>query len=32
MGTSPADTLAGFEAVLTSVKHPPGPGPPGSAR
>jgi uncharacterized protein (TIGR03083 family) len=25
-GTSPADTLAGFEAVLTSVKHPPGPG------
>jgi uncharacterized protein (TIGR03083 family) len=25
-GTSPAGTLAGFEAVLTSVKHPPGPG------
>ena len=25
-GASPADTLAGFEAVLTSVKHPPGPG------
>lgn len=26
LGTSPAGTLAGFEAVLTSVKHPPGPG------
>ncbi len=26
-GATPADTLAGFEAVLTSVKHPPGPGP-----
>jgi uncharacterized protein (TIGR03083 family) len=25
-GTSPAGTLTGFEAVLTSVKHPPGPG------
>ena len=25
-GTSPAGPLAGFEAVLTSVKHPPGPG------
>ena len=24
-GTSPADTLAGFEAIVTSVKHPPGP-------
>ena len=24
-GDSPADTLAHFEAVLTSVKHPPGP-------
>jgi uncharacterized protein (TIGR03083 family) len=24
-GATPADTLAGFEAVLTSVKHPPGP-------
>lgn len=24
-GASAADTLAGFEAVLTSVKHPPGP-------
>jgi uncharacterized protein (TIGR03083 family) len=24
-GGTPADTLAGFEAVLTSVKHPPGP-------
>lgn len=24
-GAAPADTLAGFEAVLTSVKHPPGP-------
>jgi uncharacterized protein (TIGR03083 family) len=24
-GGSPADTLAGFEAVQTSVKHPPGP-------
>jgi uncharacterized protein (TIGR03083 family) len=24
-GGSPADTLAGFESVLTSVKHPPGP-------
>lgn len=24
-GTSPADTLARFEAVQTSVKHPPGP-------
>lgn len=24
-GDSPADTLAGFEAVITSVKHPPGP-------
>jgi uncharacterized protein (TIGR03083 family) len=24
-GDSPADTLANFEAVLTSVKHPPGP-------
>ena len=24
-GTSPAGPLAGFEAVLTSVKHPPGP-------
>jgi uncharacterized protein (TIGR03083 family) len=24
-GDSPADTLAGFEAVQTSVKHPPGP-------
>jgi uncharacterized protein (TIGR03083 family) len=24
-GSSPADTLAGFESVLTSVKHPPGP-------
>ena len=24
-GSSPADTLAGFEAVETSVKHPPGP-------
>src|SRR5437879_4911386 len=23
-GGSPADTLAGFEAVITSVKHPPG--------
>jgi uncharacterized protein (TIGR03083 family) len=25
MGGSPGDTLAGFESVLTSVKHPPGP-------
>jgi uncharacterized protein (TIGR03083 family) len=25
LGTTPADTLTGFEAVLTSVKHPPGP-------
>jgi uncharacterized protein (TIGR03083 family) len=25
LGASPADTLAGFETVLTSVKHPPGP-------
>lgn len=24
-GGSPADTLAGFEAVISSVKHPPGP-------
>jgi uncharacterized protein (TIGR03083 family) len=24
-GSSPADTLAGFEAVQTSTKHPPGP-------
>lgn len=24
-GNSPADTLAGFEAVINSVKHPPGP-------
>ncbi len=24
-GGSPADTLAGFETVLTSVRHPPGP-------
>jgi uncharacterized protein (TIGR03083 family) len=24
-GSSPADTIAGFEAVVTSVKHPPGP-------
>jgi uncharacterized protein (TIGR03083 family) len=24
-GATPADTLTGFEAVLTSVKHPPGP-------
>jgi hypothetical protein len=24
-GGSPADTLAGFEAVEASVKHPPGP-------
>jgi uncharacterized protein (TIGR03083 family) len=24
-GTTPADTLANFESVLTSVKHPPGP-------
>ena len=24
-GSSPADTMARFEAVLTSVKHPPGP-------
>ena len=24
-GTSPADTLAGFEAVVNSVRHPPGP-------
>jgi uncharacterized protein (TIGR03083 family) len=24
-GASPADTLANFESVLTSVKHPPGP-------
>ncbi len=24
-GATPADTLAGFEAVVTSVKHPPGP-------
>ncbi len=24
-GASPADTLANFEAVVTSVKHPPGP-------
>ena len=24
-GSSPADTLARFEAVVTSVKHPPGP-------
>ena len=24
-GSSPADTVAGFEAVVTSVKHPPGP-------
>ena len=25
LGASPADTLAGFESVLTWVKHPPGP-------
>src|ERR1700750_938390 len=25
-GASPADTLANFESVMTSVKHPPGPG------
>jgi uncharacterized protein (TIGR03083 family) len=25
-GSSPADTMTRFEAVLTSVKHPPGPG------
>jgi uncharacterized protein (TIGR03083 family) len=25
LGGSPGDTLAGFESVLTSVKHPPGP-------
>ena len=25
LGAAPADTLAGFEAVLTSVTHPPGP-------
>lgn len=25
LGASPADTLAGFEKVQTSVKHPPGP-------
>ena len=25
-GASPADTLANFESVVTSVKHPPGPG------
>jgi len=25
LGQSPAGTLAGFEAVLTSVRHPPGP-------
>ena len=25
-GRSPAETLARFEAVITSVKHPPGPG------
>ena len=24
-GTTPADTLANFESVVTSVKHPPGP-------
>ena len=24
-GSSPADTLAHFEAIVTSVKHPPGP-------
>src|SRR5262245_45373952 len=24
-GATPADTLANFESVLTSVKHPPGP-------
>jgi uncharacterized protein (TIGR03083 family) len=24
-GAGPADTLAGFEAIVTSVKHPPGP-------
>ncbi len=24
-GATPADTLAGFEAIVTSVKHPPGP-------
>ena len=24
-GASPADTLANFESVVTSVKHPPGP-------
>ena len=24
-GATPADTLAGFESVVTSVKHPPGP-------
>jgi uncharacterized protein (TIGR03083 family) len=26
-GASPADTLANFESVVTSVKHPPGPAP-----
>ena len=26
-GATPADTLANFESVLTSVKHPPGPNP-----
>lgn len=26
-GANPADTLANFESVLTSVKHPPGPTP-----
>jgi uncharacterized protein (TIGR03083 family) len=25
-GATPTETLAGFDAVLTSVKHPPGPG------
>jgi uncharacterized protein (TIGR03083 family) len=25
LGASPADTLANFESVVTSVKHPPGP-------
>lgn len=31
-GTSPADTLARFEAIVTSSKHPPGRPTPGSAR
>ena len=32
LGASPTDTLANFESVVTSVKHPPGPAQPGLGR